>query len=274
MPAVIIAVSDSRGKGLATHLRKKIPPSTKTFVNYQKGARLEDLYATIRTTADRLNRTLPPHETVILLHGGICNLTERTYLKEGQQITFNINKAEQKADQIKTEFRKVANYCRHRGYKLIVATITPADLIKSRDEYIKEKRLSSKAKDKHQELVEQQTVLEETLAKINSHVIENQQELQYSAINIHRDCINRVIKTRGKKGKKRQLKIRKLNSEHLQDGIHADKILNNLIFNKLTAACIRAITPTAVCGIDSQTDSQEEAEADTWSFKRQKSERS
>lgn len=227
--------------GLADHLRVELPSPVSVHDKSRGGATLESLFTAIQIMTVKN----PTCNMVVLLVGGICNLTRIEKTEHGRQVMFNISESDIKIQNIKTQIEAIANFCSDHHHKLIIGTITPADLINAREHYITTKKLRRPTTEEEEQhiitsLTHQQSALEDAISVINHFISDHQDIFHYNIVNQHRDLDNKSIKKRGKNGKNKG-KTAKFNANNLTDGVHLVDIIQFTIFSKFVTASKRLI---------------------------------
>lgn len=130
-------------QAIVDHVRDQLPTDilVEDTSRSSGGAKLENIFEQFRITTRHLSSTYPPYKILVLVVGGICNLTHIERTQYGRQIIFKITEFGIKIQNIKTQVQAIANFCIDRHVKLVICTITPVDLKDAREHYIKTSKL-------------------------------------------------------------------------------------------------------------------------------------
>jgi hypothetical protein len=224
----VLVVSDSRGQGLASYLKKSSAYWTcfDTRVIVVKGAKLQDLRSLL-TNRKRPNLRPRGWDTAVLA-GGLCNFTERTTV-DGLKVLQYHRDPERVAEvceiisQIKHEF----------GSNIHIATIPPALLagyLTHHNRKAPAEKLSSVQKDL--DLEHQQFELETDLKEVNDKITELNIQFENQTINLAEKTYSSSVKKKKTSGRV-QAKILKLRKDILQDGVHCARLKQHIWFERI-----------------------------------------
>ena len=264
MPStVIITLSDSRGKGLDKYLQQQLPPHDTVVDVCRPGADLEKLFLLLKQTSTSVsnNSRYAKHNILVVLFGGICSYTTRARHDGGLEVTYN--RKGNRVQLIKSTLDLFRSYCNSHQYKLIIATIIPADLEKSKQHHLTNNQLRASAHTV-EETAQQQLELEEDISSTNQYIVDCAREGGHQHLNLHRELLFNSLKGKRKRNWKY---IPHWTYAHLQDGIHPDQALCETIFTKIGGACRYALeSHTDTDSTQSETESA--IPQKTWDFKR------
>ena len=126
-PACVVAVSDSRGGGLAAFLKNSdLVQSTVVREANFPGADLHSLLSHIREESNTAYRKYPTHRIVVILFGGICSFTTKHRGRGREEIAYS--SSTEKTAAIKAVYDDIWQLCKDNGYYLITTTIYPVSL--------------------------------------------------------------------------------------------------------------------------------------------------
>lgn len=266
MEAYVLITTDSRGRGLDSNLRQggTLPDKTIIDSHSKGGATLEDLFKDLRRTTREAVRKHPGHKVVIILSGGICNLTTKSGGRHDTQVHYNHD--ESSLGNIRKTLDEIWAYSNERGYYLIVTSILPVSLKISTEFQIKTGRLRT-SRYTEEELAEQQGALDQDILDLNNHIAQKCKRENAVFVNLSNDLQTISTKTLGKR-KKYKKKITKIHYEKLFDGVHPDDELKANLFARISKACRYLLIPPPKEAGNSTEDTQSEPE--TWDHKRRK----
>ena len=261
-PACVVAVSDSRGGGLATFLKNSdLVQSTVVREANFPGADLHSLLSHIREESNTAYRKYPTHRIVVILFGGICSFTTKHRGRGRQEIAYSSSTGKTAA--IKAIYDDIWQLCKDNGYYLITTTIYPVSL-EAHAEYAESRGRLTNSRYTTKQRAEQQKVLVDDLCTVNTYIAEKAISEGSSCVNIHK----KFEKT-GKKGGKNRRKrvVTRPVYDHLYDGVHADHLTKRQLFLKIAAACRHIIDPKTAEQSGTATE-ESESDREGWNFKR------
>lgn len=266
MDAYVLLLTDSRGRGLEDTLRQggALPDKTIVEARSKGGATLQDLFRDLRHTTRAAIRKHLGHKIVVVLSGGICNLTTKSGGRGDTQIHYK--RDENSLQNIRKTLDEILQYTKERGYYLVVTTILPASLSLSAEFNVANGRLRA-SKLNEEELAEQQQLLEKDISDLNTHIAERCKDENTIYVNLTNDIQTVTTRTLGRR-KKYKKKISKIHYEKLYDGVHPNDDLKSKLFMRILKACSYLLTPQLKESGNSTEDTQSEPE--TWDHKRRK----
>jgi hypothetical protein len=233
MLTAVAVASDSRGKGLIAFLKQKLPSIFTVAGDFQTGANISTLFQIIRRTTRNFNKQLSGHRTIVVINGGICNITSRSHFNCGVQVHFETK--EGRIEKLKKDLDEITTYCKDRGYIPIFTTVIGADLIKSRDDYLNKGWLKT-SRFSTAQLLEQQERLNQTLEEVNNIILSGRHNNIHGVCNLHRDSELRAHTTKGRRARK--IKTQVLDSSLLYDGVHYVPSLQTKTYDKVAAGIV------------------------------------
>lgn len=261
--ASIICISDSRGRGTCKYLREKgdLPQNTHVSEASVGGADFHALFREIRHRTRDITKKYPSNQITIILQGGICHLT--TKARNTGEIYYD--PPARVIQEIKETITTIINYTKERQYKLVIATIIPANLQASFN-FLQNKKRTITSRYTDNQRGEQQQKLEKDITEINNFIEEVCKKDNVTKLNFYKQ----VTKTSKKKRKREQDKT-KTHYTDLYDGVHPNSQLKETLLNKIKGACkyIRSKEQE-----QQEEGSSQDSEPDNrkWDFKRRRTE--
>ena len=135
VPTCITAISDSRGRYLGDYLRKPGVLQLETVVIEHNlgGSGYETLLREVRHHTRQAERQYPKHKILILIFGGICDVTTKT----NNDISFIIK--DSRVRRIQATLDDIVNFTNQRSFHLALSTVTPVNLAKANN-YLESKK--------------------------------------------------------------------------------------------------------------------------------------
>ena len=130
----------------------------------------------------------------MLLQGSICSLTEKIRTRTCEEIIYEAS--DSKINEVKDILRDIKDYCKQRGYYLLITTILPVSLRKTEEHYSSKGKRSSGKFDR-EEKAEQQVKLEEDIKDLNEYIVNLFHDNTSSVVNVNRLIESRSIKKLG-----------------------------------------------------------------------------
>ena len=259
MPAAVVVVADSRGRGIGKHLRQstRLPEDTKIHTAELSGATIETLHRNIRHLTREVTSKYPGYRVIVTLLGGICNFTTRSSAGE----VLYSHPAD--LDTLKRAIDDIIVYCKDRGYYLIVSNIIPACLTSAR----KYRRTQGTVTPAVLEL--QQKQLETDINTLNKYISETTTRQKIGLINSQKEIETPTRKRKGRSALDKKTTITIRHYSGLHDGVHFNPDLKNRIFNRVEAAIKYQLAPRA----EPEAPTESEEEETNWNFKRTRSSR-
>lgn len=281
MPAYILSLSDSRFRGikdffLANEDLHKFKRSTGLVVQEQTipGGKIEDLLLAAKRCRTSIRRNHPSHRVIVLLSGGICNLTtkgspatSKERSKHYTEIYYVPNR--RSVDDLKKQLNDVIQLCKGEGWYLVLSTIPPADLAKSAQHKIAHHQLDCSSFTEEQ-LETQQRELHNTTIALNEFITERSVKEEIRLADLQAPFIRISTKKSGR-SQHQPRKVTRLVTTGLEDGVHFDQNLRVKLFN-IALEQVQALLPISQVRTkkDTDTETETETEAESYNFKRRK----
>ena len=223
--AYMLVLSDSRGSGLDSFVEETniVPVDFKTKIIVIPGATIDTLASELISNSQKIMTNHKFTKLVVILYGGICDMTTLRRTPGNEQVSYVPN--DSTLTQIKSAIDKVIKYTMDHDISLVLSTIMPVDLIKSKDYKMRTGKLFISSYT-DEDLLAQQEHLIADLKNVNDYIISQAITKNITYVNVAREIEKVSIKKKGGK------KIHN-NFVHLFDGVHSDDTLKKKIFNKL-----------------------------------------
>lgn len=262
----IILATDSRGRSWAEELEKssKLPPNTRVIRQLDPrkigGAKLEELYKFVRIETGKESYLHPQNKIIIVISGGICNITTR---KNGQVY---LEEKANKAKYIIDILQNIWEYCEQRRYILVITTILPVSLINNLKHNISKRKIK-KSRFSDQELLEQEIKTNQIVEEVNKFIVTKSKEVGNVYIEFVKNVQNRVLRKRknGNTSTRKPVTV----ISRLYDGVHADHQLQKKLCTKVINACKLVLIPVKRKAPENTITTEEsESETEPWQEKR------
>ena len=239
----VFIATDSRGRDLQPFLASHFSQQQLSIqVDVCPGATLEQLVNVIKAKTD------DSHD-LIILSGGICNLTTKTKGKGIKSLTYHRNE-----DNISKIKDLVTTTQGTFGNRLSIATIPPASLLKFFQYH-------NKSLDPPEYLTEQQRDLLQDTEEVNQYITTLSKAANIRTIDLHKQVFNNVLDPKKKNKhsceKRRRVFLEKL----LTDGVHANTTLKQKWFKRYAQSIGDWLSHAS--SSDTETDGGE-----AWDYKR------
>lgn len=240
----LVILTDSRGRNFKDKLRaRRRITHVSLVVNYNKGATLQEREAHLRR---QLRSCYKGEDVTAVVAAGICNFTTKTGEPHlGNVQTFYL-RCKEKIRRVKDAIKDLISLTKKYKLNLILSTIPPADLVKSRENFIKKRLLKVRNSIYSiEELNQQQKELEADIEETNAYIedICVRKGITYS--HLSRAITEKSVKNK-KRGKPRT-RVR-FNYTHLKDGVHPDSDLEDSWCNIIECSVLRKIPATNLSG--------------------------
>jgi hypothetical protein len=231
MRTLVAVLSDSRGRELITHIKSTLPRNIITKGFSIPGGRIGKLLLHAKRTIKRFRRDFPaPNKIVLVIAGGLCDLTAKNH--SSGEISYPTT--ENKADRLIENLQAVKRYCAREGIKLILSTIIPADIpeanrIRAEQGIIKNPSFC------YEELQFQQSILEKDIDKVNESILQSGYNGEHRTVNIYHNftkhCNYDTVNGRRVKRPRDNPDFRRL-----CDGVHFVEKLQEIFHKKIATA--------------------------------------
>lgn len=252
MPWRILLISDSRGGGLATEIRRNIDIDFIWEERVHKGATLDDILKKIERSQRKQRSTT---WDIILVVAGICNLTKRVLIKKGTQY---LEYKERKAEHTNQVIDQLLDT---NGDRIHICTIPPADLGKY-----------SSYRDDDPTLKQEQGNLIEDLEQINRHIISRNILRDFATVDLAKQTYSSSLKKQGSTKKR----VSKFTGKGLRDGLHPDPEARKAwatymakVIPKIATKIQEKLNQKTTAEETEDSDSESDRE-DNWDYKRSK----
>jgi hypothetical protein len=261
----IIIATDSRGRFLERYLA-----STKPFWHRWQVCTIMKPGANLKVLKEEIQKHLHPEkQNIIMLAGGICNLTSKITHRGGVEITYT---STDKVQNITSTLHDISDELSHSNTIVKIATIPPVSLDKY-STFQKSKHRLSDSIFSTDTVQQQQRDLEADITQINNTITAINQHNGVRTVNWHRDLLRTSIKKRGWNGQSRK-SVTKYTYGKLYDGVHAVEELSTNWFRILCESVvadieerIENVRERSVDDVVAENEEKDE-EDETWDFKR------
>ena len=265
-------MSDSRGRGLAERLRDSGLPDNPVIEEITRGgADIDKLLSHLQKSIERQSRDLICYRrTIVVVLGGICNLTYRHKEQHNNYISYQPASPVQAKQSLSDQYSCLREFCKSEKLEILLTTVYPAALKCAAQSFINQGKLSSLPFD-DEEFQQQQKALEDDIEEINNALLDTAKQEGRQIINLQKLLISTSVKKRGRNRKIK--KVSRYNYNHLPDGVHADHHLQTKIFTKIKNHLEYTLSKNQQLTLEENTssqDSQEESQEE-WDYKRRKS---
>ena len=212
----LILLTDSRGKGLDSFIRKCeiLPNLPNCKINIEVDCRPGSTLEAVSRRAKHVARRRAVD--YIIIFAGICSFTRKNIVNNSVKLDYPNDNKKELAISIIDDLLKLL------GSKIHVGTVPPADIIKFN------KYRNPECEVKQEEI---QSKLVTDIEALNSHIVNSNITRDSPTLLTAKQTYESSTRKDKRSGKKKI--IRKFSSKNLDDGIHANKKLEKLWFERI-----------------------------------------
>lgn len=259
----ILIGTDSRGKYLQEYVEQYDPfPATwSTHVEIYPGKTISEICYNLINKI----KVLPVEENsniVVMIAGGICNLTTKTNIPSGGYIlNYDFKPRSEKVENLQTELKKTVIEFQDYNVILKFATIPPVSLFKKNERFSAFLSSFSQA-----QINDEQKILEEDVMNVNSFISSINEMNSTRTVRWDKDIIKIHMKRRGTH--KTLKKNSKFIYKDLYDGVHPYMELAYKWYFALCKSILNDIKDMPSQHLDVEEEEDDEEDMESWDFKR------